>query len=161
MADTNDVHTLAFETDAFSLTRLEVAAVVGAGLVLVSLVLPWTSGFAGGVSGLAFTWLSPAFVAGGVLALLLSVLDGYTRIRYAMLALVGVTSAAVGVVLLLGMPPGTTGVGVLAFGLGGLLVASGGYGSLVRVMSTYRATAVVCIGSLLTLTIGVVLLEIS
>lgn len=159
MADTTEVHTTAVETDAFRLTRLEAASVVGAVLILASLVLPWTSGLVGSASGFEFTWLSPVFVVGAVLAAALAIPDPYSRVRYALVALVGVTHAAMGVILLLGMPPGTTGIGVIIFTLGGGLVAAGGYGPLVRETSTYRATAIVCIGSLLALVIGIVLVQ--
>lgn len=99
------------------------------------------------------------FVVGAILTLVLASLDGYGRVRYALIALVGVTHAAMGVVLLLGMPPGTTGIGVLVFTLGGLVVATGGYGSLVRETSRYRAPALVCLGSLLALVVGLVLVQ--
>lgn len=155
MTDATELHTTAFETDSFTVTRLEGATVIGAVLVLASLVLPWASGLGGSASGFTFT-LSPAFVVGAGLALALAVPDPYSRIRYALIALVGVLLAAVGVILILGMPPGTTGIGVIVFTLGGLFVAAGGYGSLVREMSTYRATALVCVGSLIALVVGIV-----
>lgn len=159
MTRTNGLRTIAFETDSFSLTRLEVTAVAGAALLLVSMVLPWTSGLAGSQSGFAFTWLSPTFVVGAALVLALAMLNGFSRLRYVVLSLVGVTHAAVGVILILGLPPGAMGLGVLVFALGGTLVAAGGYGSLVREMSTYLATAIVCLGSLLVLVVGIVLVQ--
>lgn len=156
MTDTSDLHTTAFETNSFTLTRLDVVAVIGAVVVLGSLVLPWASGFGNSVSGFAYTWLSPAFVVGAGLAIALAVPTPYSRVRHALLALVGVLHAAIGVILLLGMPPGTKGIGVLVFTLGGLLVTAGGYGSLVREMTVNRATALVCAMSLIVLVVGIV-----
>lgn len=156
MTDTSELHTTAFETDSFRLTRLETASVVGAILVIGSLVLPWVGGMAESVSGFEFTRFVPAFVIGAGLAIALAIPDPYPRVRYALLALVGVVLAAVGTILILGMPAGTTGIGVIVFTLGGLLVAAGGYGSLVRETSTYRATALVCVGSLIVLVVGIV-----
>lgn len=156
MADTSGIHTTAFETDSFTLTRLEVVSVIGAAVVLGSLVLPWASGFGNSVSGFAYTWLSPVFVVGAGLAIGLAVPSPYSRVRYTLLTLVGVLHASIGVILLLGMQAGTKGIGVLVFTLGGLLVTSGGYGSLIREMSPYRATALVCAMSLIVLVAGIV-----
>lgn len=159
MTDTTELHTAAFETDSVTLTRLEIASIVGAVLILGSLVLPWMSGLVGSASGFEFTWLSPMFVVGALLTLALAIPRPYPRLRYALIALVGVTHAAIGVILLLGMPAGTTGIGVIVFALGGILVAAGGYGPLVRETTTYRATAIVCLGSLLALVVGIVLVQ--
>lgn len=156
MTDTRELHTTAFETDAFRLTRLETASVVGAVLIIVSFVLPWVGGMADSVSGFEFSWFSPALFAGALLAIALAVPDRFSRVRYTLLALVGVVHASIGVILLLGMPAGTTGIGVVVFLLGGGLVAAGGYGSLVRETTTYRATAIVCLGSLFALTAGLI-----
>lgn len=156
MTDTTELNTTAYATDAFRLTRLETASIVGAVLIVGSLVLPWTGGMAESVSGFEFSWASPAFVVGAGLAVVLAVPDRFTRVRYTLLALVGVVHASIGVILLLGMPAGTIGIGVVVFLLGGGLIAAGGYGSLVRETTTYRATAIVCVLSLFALTAGLI-----
>ena len=163
MTDTKGAHSMAFETDAFSLTRLEAATVIGAVVAVVSLALPWVSGLGLSVSGFAYTWLSPAFVGGAGLVAALAVLDGYVRLRYAVIALVGVALAAIGIITILGIPSlgRSAGIGVFVFTLGGLLVTTGGYGSLVREMSTMKATAIVCAGSVAVLTAGIVLVQLS
>ena len=163
MSGTTDVYPIVLETDAFSLTRLEAATVIGAVVAVVGLVLPWVSGLGLSVSGFAYTWLSPAFVGGAGLAAALAVPDGYVRLRYAVIALVGVALAAIGIIMVLGIPSlgRSAGIGVFVFTLGGLLVTTGGYGSLVREMSTMKATAIVCAGSVAVLTAGLILVQVS
>ena len=163
MSETTDLHTVAVDAGGLILTRLETATVIGSVLTILSLVLPWASGLSGSVSGFEFTWLSPGFVAAAVIAIALAVFDPYSRIRYAITAIIGVALAAIGIILLLGVSSYavSAGVGLVVFTVGGLLVTGGGYSALIRETSTMKATGVVCAGALAVLVVGIVAAQVA
>lgn len=158
MSNASDVHTVLYRTGRVSLTRLEVAAIAGALLAVVSLALPWVKGFTRSATGFEYTWMAPGFVVAAALAIGLAIPAAYRRVRYAGIALIGVLLAAIGVILVLGIPSlgASVGFGLLLFVLGGLLVTGGGYTALVRETSTMKATAFVCVGSLVVLLVGII-----
>lgn len=150
MAERTDGNRFVPAGASLSLTRLESVAVGGAALALASLPLPWHQSLLGSVSGFQATWLSPAFVAGALVTGAVALPDGYDRLRYATISLVGVLLSVIGIFFALGLRSlgGSVALGLVLFVLSGLLVAYGGYASLTRAASTLKATAVVCAGSL-------------
>lgn len=163
MSEAMDGYTVVFERNGLALTRLEVTTIAGSVLAIVSLFLPWVTGLMGTLSGLEYTWMAPGFVVAAAFTIVLAIPSAYRRVRAGLVALAGVLLASIGIIVLLGLPSlgAGTGVGLYVFVLAGLLVTIGGYATLVRETSTLKATAVVCVSSLLVLVVGLLAINAS
>lgn len=162
MSETMEGDRVAFDRRGVTLTRLEATTALGGVLVIVSLLLPWASTFDRSVSGLEYTWAWPGFVVAAAVVIVLSLPEAHPRVRNVVVTLVGVVLASLGIILLLGMRMGlTAGIGLLLFTLAGGLVTGGGYVTLVRDLSAIRATAVLCVVSLVVLVVGLLAINAS
>jgi len=140
-----------------SLTRLERTILFGAGLALVGMTLPWRETGTATLTGFTYGPISPILVSATVTAGLVALVDGYETGRHALIALDGITLAAWGSILVLGIPSQFAGVGLYVTTLGGLLVTGAGYIGLLRRTGPVLATAIVC-GGALAINLGVILL---